>query len=140
MYVAEYITRSEYECPCCNKFPPDFDEDNPMELYQKLFDSFLAIRKKYGSPIKINSGYRCPAHNKAIDGNDISIHMFGLALDLDLPNVEETYKVAGIVETQLSHLRMGLYVNNASFIHIDIGYLITPRISEHWHQGARWHK
>jgi len=140
MYISEYITRAEYECPCCGKFPPDFDEDNPIELYSKLFDAFSVIRKKYGSPIKISSGYRCPAHNKAIGGNDISIHMFGLALDLDLPNVEETYKVAGIVEKQLPHLRMGLYITNASFIHIDIGYLITPRVSEHWHSGARWYR
>ena len=137
MYIAEYITRAEYECSCCDRFPPDFDEDNPMELYQKLFDSFLTIRKKYEKPIPL-SGYRCPVHNKAIGGNDISVHMFGLALDLDLPNAAETHKVAGIVESKLPHLRMGIYTQDASFIHIDIGYLITPRMSEHWHIGARW--
>jgi len=140
MYIAEYITREEFECPCCGKFPPDFNEDNPMELYQKLFDSFAIIRKKYGSPIHISSGYRCPTHNKAIGGNQISVHMFGLALDLDLPNVEETHKVAGIIEKHLPHLRMGIYTQGASFIHIDIGHLIVPRMSEHWYMGCRWIK
>ena len=138
MYISPYITRSEYSCSCCGKFPPDFDEDNPMELYQKLFDAFSVVRKKYGSPIHISSGYRCPAHNKAVGGNQISVHTFGLALDCDLPNVEETHKVAGIVEKHLPHLRMGIYTQDASFIHIDIGHLIVPRLSEHWHMGARW--
>jgi uncharacterized protein YcbK (DUF882 family) len=50
---------------------------------EKLVDFILdPLREKYGKPIKVNSGYRCPALNKAVGGSKTSHHMTGLAADI----------------------------------------------------------
>jgi zinc D-Ala-D-Ala carboxypeptidase len=45
---------------------------------------FQPLRDHVGKPIKINSGYRSPALNKAIGGSTTSQHCKGEAMDLDL--------------------------------------------------------
>ena len=40
------------------------------------------LREEWGSPIIVNSGYRCPQLNKAIDGAKTSAHMSGWAADI----------------------------------------------------------
>lgn len=40
------------------------------------------IRRIYGRPIIVSSGYRCPALNKAVGGSETSQHMKGEAADL----------------------------------------------------------
>lgn len=48
-----------------------------------LVDNVLdPARKKYGSPIMVSSGYRCPALNKAVGGEATSQHLKGEAADL----------------------------------------------------------
>lgn len=56
--------------------------------YQKAVDLcvnvFEPIRAHLGRPIKINSGYRSPALNRAVGGASNSQHVKGEAMDLDL--------------------------------------------------------
>ena len=40
------------------------------------------IREKIGKPVKISSGFRCPALNKLIGGSTTSQHMEGKAADI----------------------------------------------------------
>lgn len=40
------------------------------------------LREQWGSPIRVNSGYRCEALNKAVKGSATSAHMLGFAADL----------------------------------------------------------
>ena len=40
------------------------------------------IREAWGKPIYINSGYRCPALNKAVGGVKNSSHLIGYAVDI----------------------------------------------------------
>ena len=40
------------------------------------------LRKAYGKPIRITSGFRCPALNKAVGGSPTSQHMKGMAADI----------------------------------------------------------
>lgn len=51
------------------------------ELVEKFLDP---LRAAYGMPIKISSGYRCPALNKAVNGAATSVHMLGYAADLQV--------------------------------------------------------
>lgn len=48
-----------------------------------LVDSVLdPLRKLYGKPIKVTSGYRCPRLNAAVGGSQNSQHMRGEAADI----------------------------------------------------------
>lgn len=47
-----------------------------------IMDQLDTIREGYGKPIIINSGYRCPALNKAVGGVADSYHQRGLAVDI----------------------------------------------------------
>lgn len=58
--------------------PPDDVMDNLLLLIEELDK----IRDEFGSPIYINSGYRCPDLNKAVGGVPNSAHLYGLAADI----------------------------------------------------------
>lgn len=54
---------------------------NLEELVSKILEP---LRAAYGMPIKISSGYRCPALNKAVGGSPTSMHMKGRACDMQV--------------------------------------------------------
>lgn len=47
------------------------------------------LRRLYGKPIKINSGYRCEQLNKLVGGVSNSWHLKGNAADLHIASTEE---------------------------------------------------
>ncbi len=75
----------------------EFDEEQynpPPEVVENLralcVNVLQPLRDALGTPIKINSGYRCPSLNKAIGGAQNSQHMTGHAADIiDLTNGNE---------------------------------------------------
>lgn len=52
---------------------------NLLELCNKILQP---IRNKYGKPIIVSSGYRCPKLNKAVGGASNSQHTLGEAVDI----------------------------------------------------------
>ena len=61
---------------------PSFEIVNHLE---ELVENVLEpLRAAYGMPIKISSGYRCPALNRAVQGSTTSVHMIGYAADLQV--------------------------------------------------------
>ena len=62
-------------------------DNTPSEEIKKnletLVDCLLdPLREAWGSPIIINSGYRCPVLNKAVGGSKTSSHMSGWSVDI----------------------------------------------------------
>ena len=56
-----------------------------LENFKKLAENiFEPIRKHFGVPIHISSGYRSNALNKAIGGSSTSQHCTGEAIDIDM--------------------------------------------------------
>lgn len=55
-------------------------EKNIISLIDNCLD---VIREVFGEPIKVNSGYRCPELNNAVNGSKNSAHVKGMAADLD---------------------------------------------------------
>ena len=47
------------------------------------------LRRLYGQPIRINSGYRCPKLNKLVGGVPNSWHQVGNAADIHISSAEE---------------------------------------------------
>ena len=138
-YIGPHITRQEYECPCCKKLPPYFPARKPW-----IFDTFYEIRLEWSKPIPIGppsggGGYRCPLFNLGTGGSLLSVHLFGEALDLDLDNKKEVKQMKKLIERLFPELRMGIYTETGTFIHIDKGFLIEPQASENWEEGVRWH-
>ena len=55
-------------------------EDNLIALVAAVLDP---LREKYGKPVHVSSGYRCPAVNKSIPGSSLtSQHTQGEAADI----------------------------------------------------------
>lgn len=75
------------------------------------------LRKLIGRPLIVTSGYRTPAHNKAVGGATNSLHMQGKAFDLrfasGLGRIEIIHQ-AGIAGFQ----GIGVY---DTFVHVDTG-------------------
>lgn len=62
-------------------------DNNPTEqviaALTRLTDNVLdPLRQAYGFPIYVNSGYRCPALNRAVGGTSGSQHLRGEAADI----------------------------------------------------------
>ncbi|HNW54843.1 MAG TPA: D-Ala-D-Ala carboxypeptidase family metallohydrolase [Bacteroidales bacterium] len=67
--------------------PPSAVIDNLKALCINILQP---LRDSLGTPVKVNSGYRCPSLNKAIKGSLTSQHMTGQAADIiDLTNGNE---------------------------------------------------
>ena len=87
MNLSKHVTRSEFER---SETAINRGIDNSMNEFEieraKLVceNCFEPIREHLGQPIKINSGFRSGALNRAIGGATTSQHSLGEAIDLDL--------------------------------------------------------
>lgn len=134
--VSPNITHDEFSCHHCKKLPPDFFIFKQM--YQDLFDVFEHIRLVMKRGLPVESGYRCVDHNVAVGGAPLSVHLFGLALDINVETKEEGDRLYQIIERDRPDVRMGRYLSKPGLVHIDVGYLITPRATPVWQRGVRW--
>ena len=73
-----FFIEKEFVCKCCGQLPP-FAKENVEALVDNVLDP---AREKFGGPIIVNSGYRCPKHNKAVGGVTGSQHLLGQAADV----------------------------------------------------------
>lgn len=135
--LSEYIYLYEYACPCCGELPPGlYDDDGEMSPeYVLYFSQADKARERFGYPIPWH-GYRCPEYNKK-KGSYLSVHMFGLAGDADVSSHEEVDYLFNIFAEINPDSRIIKYKGNQSFVHWDLGYLITPRATEKWRPGVR---
>ena len=132
--ISKYITHDEYACHCCGSLPPDL---YTSIAYKKFFSIFDSLRESWGKPIRV-SGFRCWDRNAAVGGGPQSVHLFGLALDCDCKDVDETLRLESHILERAPYLRIGVYTVSGTFIHIDSGYSINPRAVHEWRRGARW--
>lgn len=65
------------------------DERIKFNLEQLVKNVLDPLRMKYGQPIIVGSGYRCPELNKAVGGAGNSQHMKGQAADIYCVNCSE---------------------------------------------------
>jgi hypothetical protein len=141
MIISPHISEKEYSCHCpCGALPPALRGGDIPTCYEWFFEDFEDIRLEYGKPISILSGYRCPAHNQTVGGEYLSAHLWGLALDLDCSSVQGVEDLRLIIEAIHPELRMGVYKDSGTFIHIDAIYSVFPVVSEAWKKGVRWYK
>jgi len=77
--ITKNFRLSEFAChgrDCCGGAAP---------INFELVERLQKLRDNVGRPLHINSGFRCPVHNKAVGGASKSMHMLGLAADIATP-------------------------------------------------------
>lgn len=73
------------------------------------------LRTKWGEPLYINSGYRCPDLNKAVGGTPTSQHQKGEAADIKADNPLELARLAMVLGLPFD--QMILYPTFVHFSH-----------------------
>ena len=102
-----YFTRDEFSCRCGNC-------ENMIQ--DALIDKLDNAREISGVSYKINSGFRCLAHNTSIGGSKTSLHMAGRAADIHVSSSAARYQILkGLFAAGLD--RVLIY---KTFIHADI--------------------
>lgn len=77
----KYFKIDEFTCKCGKcEMPQGMPSD-------ELIDTLVEIREYFNKPIIINSGYRCPTHNKRIGGAVKSRHIEGDAVDFIVKDI-----------------------------------------------------
>ena len=101
----KYFSKDEFACPCCGM--------NGMK--QEFADKLDDARGRAGVPFKINSGYRCVAHNKAVGGSLTSSHLDGWAVDIEAKSSRQRFKIIeGLIGAGIKRIGIG-----KTFIHAD---------------------
>jgi uncharacterized protein YcbK (DUF882 family) len=116
--LTKNFNSSEFDCSCkaCKETIIDLDH---VDALQKL-------RDKLGKSIKINSAYRCPAHNKSVGGATNSRHVIGDATDIVVEGLTPD-QVADMCEAEFSGL--GRY---DTFTHVDSRPLLKKGVKARW--------
>lgn len=84
-----------------------------------LVDNVLdPLRKAYGKPIKINSGFRSTALNKAVKGSPTSDHMTGRAADITGGSPVENKKLFYLVQSLGLSFDQLIDEKNFSWVHV----------------------
>lgn len=87
-----------------NNYPPASEEKRILANLEYAMQYVQKARDYFDTPIRINSGYRCPALNKAVSGSDTSFHAHGMAVDLSFP-AGSRFELSAL----FSHFFVGLY-------------------------------
>lgn len=122
--LTKHFNSSEFECPCKEcKNATQYISSELLELLEE-------VREKYGKPIVVTSGYRCPAHNVNIGGAKSSSHLAGLAADISpkLITLDELDILYEICYNTFSNIGDG---RSKKFVHVDVR---PPKLSgkRHW--------
>lgn len=108
-----HFNRSEFICNCeglCNKFD-GIDRD--------LVATLDLMREDLGLPLIVNSGLRCPEHNRNVGGSSDSRHLYGLAADISLPKGYTSADMEELAEEYEPFLNGGIGLYD-TFIHLDV--------------------
>lgn len=97
------------------------DESIASQVRSLVVTVLQQLRSAFGKPLHINSGYRCPALNKALKGAKNSQHTKGQAADIASDNPHGLAEL--VLQKELPFDQMILY---DTFVHIS-----------HKHQGTQ---
>ena len=95
----------EFRCACC--------ETSNMDI--EFVDRLQFVRDVIGKSLKINSGFRCFSHNRAVGGADNSSHLTGVAADIRCTTSADRMVLLNVLPDYFN--RIGIA---SRFIHVDI--------------------
>jgi hypothetical protein len=96
---------------------PNWEQvDNLYSLTKIILDPLRAL---YGMPIHVNSGYRCPAVNKAVGGAVTSRHLQGMAVDITGGDKVQNKRLFDLIEKKLVFDQL-IIENDLTWIHVSL--------------------
>ena len=93
------------------------DGSDVIFISAELVNVLEKIRRHFGKPVIVNSGYRTVTYNKSVGGATYSQHLYGMAADIVVRDVSPK-EVAEYAEKLLPNKGgIGIYKN---FVHVDV--------------------
>lgn len=114
--ITELCRSSHAEAHGIDNNPTDEVRRSLERLVERVLDP---VRERYGSPIRINSGYRCPAVNRLIGGATTSQHTLGEAADLNAGSRSGNIKLYQIIKENLVFDQL---INEHDFSWVHVSY------------------
>ena len=110
--INKYFSESEFDCKCgkCER-PKNVPSDELIEILTE-------IREHYGKPLIINSGYRCPALNKAVGGTTKSQHISGEAADITAGSKSANRRLFNLLRSLRLPVDQVIDEHDFSWIHV----------------------
>ena len=139
--IEELVKSATAERLAIDNTPPSAARKMLTILVEQLLDP---IRRRYGAPIIVTSGYRCPALNTAVGGVANSHHIVGCAADIVAPLLSPQggkNQAASFLSSPLGGSEGGRGVHTLSLFHLIIqmqregAIQFTQLIAE---EGYRW--
>ena len=93
-------------------------DDGSLLIVPAAMDRLQKLRDATGVPMIVTSGYRSPAHNRAVGGVKNSRHLRGEAFDIVMANHDPAEFEA--LAREVGFTGFGFYPDKG-FMHIDIG-------------------
>jgi uncharacterized protein YcbK (DUF882 family) len=110
--VSKYFSSTDFDCHCLR---PNCNETTIDSRLAVALDSLFDV----AGPFRIDSGYRCPAHNKEIGGVFDSQHILGKAADCKSIDSKTGAEMARFAENVLAFHEGGIGTY-PSFAHCDV--------------------
>jgi len=107
--LAKHFRAKEFACPC------DRDECRTVVVHWALIRLLERMREQIEQPLYITSGYRCPRWNQEVGGAPESLHLAGMAADVQAST--DVQHLASIAEA-VGAGGIGVYPRHT---HVDVG-------------------
>lgn len=111
--LAELAASDTAKAKKIDNMPPPIELDNLRRVAAVLEQ----VRTLVGAPIKVSSGYRAPALNKAVGGAANSAHVLGLAADISTSAVSPK-ALARLI--QQSDIQFDQLIYENTWVHIGL--------------------
>lgn len=124
----KYFTVKEL-CQSATAAAKGIDNTPPISATARLInlisDILDPVREKWGKPIRVTSGYRCPALNKAVGGTPNSQHLRGEAADITTGSKKDNQTLYELIKS--SGLDFDQLIDEKDFTWLHISYTKTRK-------------
>jgi len=130
MKLSEHLDLSEVTRSDSAKRKGISNEPTPehLENFKKLAENiFEPIRKHFGVPIHLSSGYRSKALNAAIGGSATSQHCTGEAIDIDMDGSANGVTNKMVFDYIKANLNFDQLINEFDYSWVHVSYESTGK-------------